>query len=171
VIAQLINSPIAVAQEQPPSFNILGQALETELQKPFELKVSPESDSSWLIDVVEPFQPLDPADELKGNPDLGRGPVGGWQLRFLSPFAVDSAIESSNGVLLPLASLDLLARARNRLGTAKTWELSTIFGAAAVAVGGFHLAMRESERFKMRWLPSRATSKLPSGRWPGFRGK
>ena len=49
----------------------------------------------------------------------------------------------------------------------KTWEFSTIFGAAAVALGGYHLAMRESQRFKTRWLPSRAASNSPPGRWPG----
>ena len=62
----------------------------------------------------------------------------------MSPFAVDSAIEASNGGLFPLAALDMLARARKGLSQTKTWEFSTIFGAAAVATGGFHLAMRES---------------------------
>jgi hypothetical protein len=171
VLAQIVNSPLAVSEEQPPSTNIFGQARETELQKPFELPSGHRSDLPWMIDVVEPFQPLDPADAPKAKPDLGPTPVGGWNSPFLSPFAVDSAIEASNGGLFPLASLDLLTRAKRRLGETKTWEFSTVFGAAAVAVGGFHLAMRESERFKTRWLPSRAGSRFPTGRWPGFRGR
>jgi hypothetical protein len=171
VLAQIVNSPLAAQEEQPPSTNIFGQDRATELQKPFELPSGHRSDLPWMIDVVEPFQPLDPADAPKAKPDLGPAPVGGWNSPFLSPFAVDSAIEASNGGLFPLASLDLLTRAKRRLGETKTWEFSTVFGAAAVALGGFHLAMRESERFKTRWLPNRAGSRLPTGRWPGFRGR
>jgi hypothetical protein len=171
VIAQLVNSALAAQEEQPPSTNIFGQAHETALQKPFELPSSTHPDAPWMIDAVEPFQPLDPADAPKNESKVGPGPVGGWPSPFLTPFAVDSVIESSNGGLFPLASLDLLARAKNRLGRTKTWELSTVFGATAVAVGGIHLAMRESERFKTRWLPSRPASSFPTGRWPGFRGR
>jgi hypothetical protein len=171
VLAQIVNSSLAAQQEQPPSTNIFGQAKETELQKPLELPSSHRSDLPWMIDVVEPFQPLDPADAPKAKPDPGAAPLGGWPSSPLSPFAVDSAIEESNGGLFPLASRDLLIRAKRRLGETKTWELSTVFGAAAVALGGFHMAMRESERFKTRWLPSRADSRFPTGRWPGFRGR
>ena len=84
---------------------------------------------------------------------------------------MDAAIEASNGGLFPLGSLDLLSRAKRRLGEAKTWEFSTLFGVAAVTAGGFHLAMRESQRFNTRWLPGRAASKFPTGRWGGFRGR
>jgi hypothetical protein len=168
VLAQMINSASALQAEQPPSLNMFGQALETELQKAFKPQLSPKSDAPALIDVVEPFQPLDPADAPKGEKALG--PVGGWRTQGLSPFAVDAAIEASNGGLFPLASLDLISRAKRRLGETKAWEFSTLFGAAAVAAGGFHLAMRESMRFKTRWLPGRAAAKLP-GRWGGFRGR
>ena len=48
-----------------------------------------------MIDVVEPFQPLDPADAPKAKPEVG--PVGGWASPSLSPFAVDTVIEASNG--------------------------------------------------------------------------
>jgi hypothetical protein len=171
VIAQLVNSALAAQEEQPPSPTHVGQALETELQRPLELPTSHRLDLPWMMDVVEPFQPLDPADAPKDKSTLGPGAVGGWQTQSLSPFAVDPVIEASNGGLFPLASLDLIARAKNRLGRTKTWELSTVFGAAAVAAGGFHLAMRESQRFKTRWLPSRTGSKYPRGRWPGFRGR
>ncbi len=171
VVAQLVNSTFEQQAEQPTSLTHFGQALETELQKAFKPQFAPKSDAPPLIDVVEPFQPLDPADAPKDRPAAGVGAVGGWSTQFLSPFAVDTAIESSNGGLFPLASLDLLARARKRLGEGKTWEFSTVFGAAVVAAGGYHLAMRESERFKTRWLPSRAASNLSSGRWPGFRGR
>jgi hypothetical protein len=164
----MINSASALQAEQPPSLNMFGQALETELQKAFKPQLSPKSDAPALIDVVEPFQPLDPADAPKGEKALG--PVGGWHTQGLSPFAVDAAIEASNGGLFPLASLDLISRAKRRLGETKAWEFSTLFGAAAVAAGGFHLAMRESMRFKTRWLPGRAAAKLP-GRWGGFRGR
>ena len=169
VLAQMIHSAIEQQAEQPPSLNIFGQALETELQKAFKPLLSPKTDSPALIDVVEPFQPLDPADAPKGEGTLG--PVGDWHTQGLSPFAVDSAIEASNGGLFPLASLDLLARAGRRLGQTKVLELSTVFGATAVAASGLHLAMRESCRFKTRWLPGRAASSFPTKRWGGFRGR
>jgi hypothetical protein len=167
VLAQMVHSAIEQQAEQPTSLTHFGQALETELQRLFKPQLGPKADTPPLIDVVEPFQPLDPADAPKGGPA-----VGGWPSQFLSPFAVDTAIESSNGGLFPLASLDLLARAKRSLGGwAKTWEFSTVFGAAVVAAGGYHLAMRESARFKTKWLPSRAASNLSAGRWPGFRGR
>ncbi len=169
MLAQMINSASALQAEQPPSQNMFGQAIETELQKAFKPQLAPKSDTPALIDVVEPFQPLDPANAPKG--EQSPGPVGDWQTQGLSPFAVDSAIEASNGGLFPLASLDLLARARRRLGQVKVLEFSTVFGATAVAATGLHLAMRESCRFKTRWLPGRASSSFPTKRWGGFRGR
>jgi hypothetical protein len=171
VLAQMVHSAIEQQAEQPTSLTHFGQALETELQRAFKPELSREPEAPPLVDVVEPFQPLDPADAAKGGSALNSGAVGGWQSQFFSPFAVDAVIESSNGGLFPLASLDMLSRARRRLGETKVWEFSTLFGAAVVATGGFHLAMRESARFKTRWLPSRAVSNFPTGRWPGFRGR
>ncbi len=171
VLAQMIHSAIEQQAEQPTSLTHFGQELETELQRLFKPQLGPKTDTPPLIDVVVPFQPLDPADAPKGSPAVDPAAVGGWPSRFLSPYAVDTAIESSNGGLVPLASLDLLARAKRRLGEAKAWDFSTVFGAAVVAAGGYHLAMRESARFKTKWLPSRAASNLSAGRWPGFRGR
>ena len=39
VIAQIVNSALAASEEQPPSTTQFGQALETELQKPFEARL------------------------------------------------------------------------------------------------------------------------------------
>jgi hypothetical protein len=169
VLAQMIHSAIEQQAEQPTSLTHFGQALETELQKMLKLPTSAEPEAPALIDVVEPFQPLNPADAPKG--ENTQGPVGGWQTQGLSPFAVDSLIEASNGGLFPLASLDLFSRAKRCLGETKAWEFSTLFGAVAVATGGFHLAMRESCRFKTRWLPGRAASTFPTKRWGAFRGR
>ena len=44
-----------------------------------------------MIDIVEPFQPLDPADAPKAGPAVDPGAFGGWPSQFLSPFAVDTA--------------------------------------------------------------------------------
>ncbi len=78
MIAQLVNSALAASEEQPPSTTQFGQALETALQKPFEARLGVDHNASWLIDIVEPFQPLDPADAGKEAPELGPGAVGGW---------------------------------------------------------------------------------------------
>ena len=172
VVAQfIVNSSAEQQAEQPTSLTHFGQALETELQRAFKPQLGPRADRSPLIDVVEPFQPLDPADAAKKGSTLDSGAVGGWPSEFLSPFSVDSAIEASNGGLFPLASLDLIRRARKGLSETKALEFSTLFGAAVVAVGGYHLGMRESARFKTRWLPGRVASSLGAGRWPGFRGR
>jgi hypothetical protein len=171
VTAQLVASALAASEEVPPSTNTLGQELETRLQKQLEPRLGPKTAAPWLIDIVEPFQPLDPADSASGTRDLGPGAVGGWDSRTVVPDAVDAVLEASNGGIIPLAARDLLWLARRRLRDGKTWELSTLFGVAAVTAGGFHLAMRESQRFKTRWLPGRTSSSLPPGRWPGFRGR
>ena len=49
----MINSASALQAEQPPSTNIFGQAIETELQKAFKPQLAPKSDTPPLIDVVE----------------------------------------------------------------------------------------------------------------------
>ncbi len=171
VIAQLVNSALAASEEQPPSTTQFGQALETELQKPFQPRFGPDHNAPWLIDIVEPFQPLDPADAGKGGSDLSPGAVGGWNSQLMMPGAIDAAIEASNGGLVPLAAGSYLSLAKRRLRDGKSWELSTLFGAAFVAATGYRLAMRESERFKTRWLPGRTSSNLGTGRWSGFRGR
>ncbi len=168
---QIVNSPLAASEEMPPSLTQFGQSLETELQKPVQVRLGPQSSPHWLIDVVEPFQPLDPAQPPKADPILGPGAFGIWPNSSLTPSAIDAVLESSNGGLFPLGGGDLLSLARRRRGEKSTWGFSTFLGAAVVAAGGYHLAMRESERFKTRWLPSRAGSNLPPGRWPGFRGR
>ena len=35
-----------------------------------------------------------------------------------------------------------------------SWGLSTVFGAAIVAAGGYHLALRPFDRFRGRWIPA-----------------
>jgi hypothetical protein len=172
VVAEfIVNNSYAQQAEMPTSLTHFGQALETELQRAFKPQLGPKSDGSALIDVVAPFQPMDAADEPRKGSTLDSGILGGWPSDSLTPFAVDTAIEAANGGLFPLASLELLRRMRKGLKEARPWEFSTIFGAAVVAVGGYHVAMRESMRFKTRWLPGRAASNLGTGRWPGFRGR
>jgi subtilase family serine protease len=171
VTAQIVNSPLAASEEQPTSFTLFGQALETELQKPFKVRLGPQSNPQWLIDVVEPFQPLDPAEAPKADPILGPGSFGIWPNSSLMPSAIDAIFESQNGGLFPLSSGDFLSLVKRRGGAMSDSGFSTFLGAAVVAAGGYHLAMRESQRFKTRWLPSRAGSNLPLGRWPGFRGR
>ena len=58
---QIVNSPLAASEELPPSTTHFGQSFETQLQKPFKPRLGPKSAPPWLIDIVEPFQPLDPA--------------------------------------------------------------------------------------------------------------
>ena len=51
--------------------------------------------------------------------------------------------------------------------TNTSWSFSAIFGAAAVATGGYHLAMREADRFRGRWIPRWVGAERPTKRKGG----
>jgi subtilase family serine protease len=151
VTLQAINSPVAAQEEQPPSTTQFGQALQTELQTPFKVHLAPQQDAPPLIDVVDPFQPLDPADAPNDDLAPGAGQARTWP----SPLLVEPVFEGDRGGL-PGADGHNSALAPGA-GT-NAAGFSTLFGVAALTAGGYHLAMRESERFKVRWLPRRAAS-------------
>jgi len=154
VTTQAVLSPLAVQEEQPASITRFGQSSETELDKLFKPQVGPRQDAPPLIDDVEPFQPLGPADAPKGERDLGPGPRGDWPSRVLT--------EPGSGAVLELAGRSTPAEDRGN-GTPPAGGFSTLFGAAMVAAGGYHLALRWSDRFRGR-SASRWAGVNPSGR-------
>jgi hypothetical protein len=105
------------------------------------------------IDVVEPFQPAAP--EVEGQP---APPPYAARTRSLPAF---SAPEFET--LLDLAIADLFPEApssSSRSGDQPeeirpSSGLATVFGAALVAAGGYHFALRQSARFRGRWIPGR----------------
>ena len=175
VTAQIVNSALAASEEQPTSLTLFGQSLETELQKPFKPRLGPRSETHGLIDVVEPFQPLDPAATPKADPAIGPGAFGDWPSRSpLSPSAIDAVLEASNGGLVAVdrgRSCGMLAAgdvgARRACGDSR--RASSSERPSSWPRAGITWQCVNPSRFKIRWLPGRAGSNLPPGRWPAFR--
>jgi hypothetical protein len=153
VTLQAINSPLATLEEQPTSLTQFGQSLETELQKPFTARLAPEPDAPPWIGDVEPFQPLDPAEAPKAEPAPLAGPSRAWS----SPLLVEPVAELTDRAWSP-GALDAASAQANQHRINAASGFLALFGIAAVAAGGHHLAMRESERFRIRWLPRRAAA-------------
>jgi len=169
VTEQAVFSPLAAVDELPTSLTHFGQAFETELQRFLKARLSSKAVATPLIDVVEPFQPLGPADAPKGGPALGPGPRGAWPSRVLSEPGVGGVLELTDRSVLPGAFGGTSASAKDRRdGAPPSWGFSTLFGAAAVAAGGYHLAIREADRFHRRWLSPRPAINHPTRRWPKF---
>jgi hypothetical protein len=147
-----INSPLAALEEQPTSFTQFGQALETELQKPLKAHLAPRPDVPPLIDVVDPFQPLDAADAPQGDP----APMPDQARVWPAPLLIEPVLESARAGLPGAdAASSRLAIGERSMAPSR---FRALLGVATLAAGGYHVAMRESERFKVRWLPRRAVS-------------
>jgi hypothetical protein len=178
----LRNQPAIVV---PPH---VGQSLETELQKSVKPELGPDPDAPPLNDVVNPFQPFEPTEpgktgqprpeqsktqqpgteqpEAKAPGDSTRTPEQARPMQELPPFwwlavpipvplsvpavppAQKGAAPASPGVDSPHAML---------APPDESPALAALVAAAAAA-GSFRLAMGESRRFGMHWLPSRTAS-------------
>jgi hypothetical protein len=172
--AVLANQPSPVV---PPH---VGQSLETELQKPLKLELGPDPDHPPMIDVVEPFQPFEPSESGKAGqvmpdqpkaeqpgteqpknapaPDAGRAldqapPL--WWLPVPVPMPIPVAPPAERGAAPAASGAD--SPQANGGGSDADPAFAALFGVVAAA-GSFRLAMGESRRFGMHWLPSRAAS-------------
>ncbi len=164
VTVQAIYSPLAALDEQPTSLTQFGQAYETELERFLKAQLSPKQDPAPLIDVVEPFQPLGPVEAPDAEP--ARDPRGA---RLLSPGSEPEvggapALTERNALAGALGRTARSAKAL-RDGTAPSWGFSTLFGAAALAAGGYQLAIREADRFHRRRLPRLPAINSPERGW------
>src|SRR5262249_5085876 len=154
---QVVNSPIAASQEQPPSTTQFGQSLETELQKPFLPRLEPAVTPHALIDVVEPFQPLEPVaaprDAVPGAP--GQAPAA----------PAPPLIEPVDGEGGELKGGKGQSSQTPPEGPSRS--LVALIGVASLAAGSYQFGMRESRRFSTRWLPRRAAAdRSPRPRMP-----
>jgi len=153
VTAQAVSSTLA-SQDQSTSITHFGQSVETELEQPLKPQLGPKTDAPPLIDVIEPFQPLGPENVRKDEPAVGPGASRAWPARLLSEPRAGAVLELADRSLLPGPIGGSSAPAKDRGKPADpSWGFSALFGAAAVAAGGYHLALRESERFKSRGVP------------------
>jgi hypothetical protein len=99
--------------------------------------------------------PMDATRPQQQQPS-GQDAAPVWWLPLPVPIPVPLPTPANQGAA-PAASGDSSPRAM-RSGLNAHTGLATLFGVVAVVGGGYHLAMGESQRFGMAWLPSRAAS-------------
>jgi len=165
VIAQAVDAALAAQGEQPMSITHFGQGLETELQKQFKTELGPRTEAPWFIDVVEPFQPVDPAQGPK--PQLAPAPEASrsWPSQSVSEPGIDGLLDMADRG--PLSSaLEGSSANKGRSGTTRGWGFSAIVGTAVIAAGGYHLAFQEVGRSRGPSLPLRTGARHPTRRWP-----
>jgi hypothetical protein len=121
------------------------------------IKVQPQSPSS--IDVVEPFQPdaAEPAPPDQGLPAPAPATARTRPLPAFSDPGVETVLDLSDWDPFPASPWSESSRPdESRPG----WVPSTsMFGVTALAIGGYHLAVRQSDRFSGRWIPGRSRAR------------
>jgi hypothetical protein len=175
--ATLQNQPAVVV---PPH---VGQSLETELQKPVKPELGPDAGVPPLIDVVDPFKPLEPTqpgktgqprpeesktqqpgtEQPKAEPPAEAKPTPMQELPpfwwlgapIPIPLSVPAVPPAQNGAAPASSGVD--SPQTMQAPPEQSPALAALVGVAAAA-GSLRLAMGESRRFRMHWLPSRAAS-------------
>jgi hypothetical protein len=158
VLSQIINSPIAMQEEQPPSVTHFGQGA---VHRRPSLLVTPREDGEPAdppIDLVVPAPPGALPDAAWADPDLQPGGTAG---RFFS-------IPGLDALFGPAASaLPLDSSARSRFGAdwaeCASSRLPGLLSVAVVAAGGYRLAFRDRGKvpFRGRTLDRRAGGRRP----------
>jgi hypothetical protein len=154
-IAQIVNSAIASQEEQPPSLTHFGQGPDHE---PYSLLPAPTDHSDAVgppIDIVEPFQPVAPADAGAGRLLAPGGPLCGWNQPLFTTSGIDAAIEQGARGLMADSGESAPPTQEESGEAGSAWGYSTLFGAAVVVAGGYRLAISEREPFGGRWLTRR----------------
>jgi len=151
---------ISLSEEQPTSLTHFGQSMDNERGKLFQEWLDAKARSTSWIDIVEPYQPPAPAEAPKDKaappPAKGRA----LPLPVLSPAAVDAVLELfDTSELTGLINRSSSRASKQAEDEKPTWNLSALFGAAAVAVGGYRFAIHGSDRLSGRWLPRRAKAR------------
>jgi len=154
VTAQSNSSLLSSQDEQPTSLTQFGQGPDEVSPIEFTKPTGVSSQPASFLDYVEPFQPLAPADAPAGVP---APPPGAFMIRPLSGFS-DEADFAVTARLLD-SWCDRSTGAEKPQGESSgSWGVSTLFGAAVVAVGGYQLAIRERDRAQGRPFYGRISS-------------
>ena len=107
----------------------------------------------------------DPAPKVDHAPAPDPAPVR--PLPAVSTPAVDTLLDLTDRGLMIHRRETLSSRADDRSeGAGYSWNLSRVFGAAVVAAGGYHLAIREPDRSNGRWVPRWVGSERPTSAKP-----
>jgi hypothetical protein len=147
VTAQAIFSPLAISEEQPTSITHFGQSNQTELEPVMEPQLGPRTEAQPFIDAVEPFQPGGPGGARSGDPAAVPAGSRAWRLRPFSISSIDAALALSDSTMRPGPRGGSPASAKEGWSDPTLpWGFSTLFGAAVVAAGGYHLVLRRGDR-------------------------
>jgi hypothetical protein len=180
-VTNIANSTaLSMVQEQPTELTHFGQGPDViEPRSLLSKGVVDDGSAASVLDFVEPLQngvpaegakPAAPADGKNGEPGKpGAAPeqpnrpivpppgLSDRELAALTSFIDDTSLAAKRD------SADL--EPGRRAGEAYySWSLSTVFGATIVAAGGYHLALREADRFKGRWVPRWVGAERPTKR-------
>jgi hypothetical protein len=102
-------------------------------------------------DLVEPSQPAAP--NVEGQPALQPSAAPTSSLPAFSAPDVETLVDLSVADLFPEALASSPRSGDQPEETRPSLGLSTVFGAAVVAAGGYRLALRPSDRFPNRGIP------------------
>lgn len=184
-----INSSTAISavDEQPTSITHFGQGPHYE-RRPLLLEAdrNPEETPS-VIDFVEPrragvvpgagVQPVAPADGANpaaptgGKAEPGKPADGERAPDGKRPMAPPQPTDDDLSGLSTLIHGGATASSNDTSESAATmhtaepyysWSLSTVFGATVVAVGGYHLVIRDRDRQQGRWIPRWVGAERPT---------
>jgi hypothetical protein len=161
--------------ELPPSHTHVGQGAGSETRDLVTEKVEAEPPSNSLLDFVEPYrvvvpapaQPVDPAQPGAGDkaPAPAPDPANVRPLPAISDPDIDAALDFTDARVLTPSRDHAAARPDDQVAQGNThWSLSALFGIAAVATGGYHLVLRETDRFRGRSIPRWAGAERPTKR-------
>jgi hypothetical protein len=162
---------ISNLDELPPAINHFGQGDAFDGQRVFMEKLDVKPQSSSLIDDIEPFRPIAPDVVPQGQPGLkgDQAPApDDARVHPLPPINdpnVDAALDLTDASLMTRSRDTDASQPDDQFSSANTsWSFSAIFGAVAVATSGYHLALREADRFRGRWIPRWAGAERPTKR-------
>lgn len=165
---------ISNLDEQPPSMTHFGQADSFAGRRLFLERIYFQPPSSSLIDDIEPYAPPAPIKAPAGQPAPQNGQPKAPDAAHAHPLppisdpGIDDALDLTDARVLTRSHDGDGAQPDDQFSNTNTsWSFSAIFGAAAVASGGYHLAMRERDRFRGRSIPRWMGAERPTRRKAG----
>jgi hypothetical protein len=162
---------LSLADEQPPSMTRFGQGAEAISSGMIAERFQAEETSNSLLDVVEPFRPLNPAPAPQVDPAQPAPvdnapkaePANARPLPPMTDLEIDAALDFTDARIFTHSRDDAPSRSDVRTADRATqFSLSALFGVAAVTAGGYHLVLRETDRIRGRAIPRWAGAERPT---------